>query len=166
MTSADARIDTLRQAARTKSEAATARAEAALRKLIRAKAPISFRAVATTAGVSTDFLYRHPELRSRIDGLRAHKARALPRPAKTSDGDTSESSVVRTLTARLAETRQELANTKAELAAAHGELLLLRRQLQTCTPPASPPPDHERADGSSPGSPKLPRRRRSLGVCH
>lgn len=164
MNSVDPRIDTLRQAARTKSEAATARAEAALRKLTRAKTPISFRAVATTAGVSTDFLYRHPELRSRIEGLRAQQGRARPRPPTTIDEDASEPNVVRTLTARLAETRQELANTKAELAAAHGELLLLRRTLQT----ANLPLDREDHDTSSSASQKSspPRRRRGLGVCH
>lgn len=129
MTTADARADTLRRAARAKSEAATARAEAAVRKLARAKEPVNFRAVAEAAGVSVDFLYRHPELRGQIERLRAsHRPRGRPRP-DSEPGTDAPSGVVRTLTARLAETRRELAEVKAELAVAHGELLCLRRKL-------------------------------------
>ncbi len=131
MTSADSRIDTLRQAAQTKSAAATARAEAALRSLVRAKARITFRAVASQAAVSTDFLYRHPELRPRIDELRARQARLPLRRSLTATRKSSESNVVRTLTTRLAEARQEIATLKAELPAAHGELLVLRRKRES-----------------------------------
>jgi hypothetical protein len=128
--SAERRAEVLRQAAQTKHAAATKRAEVALRKLIKAGAPINFRAVATAGGVSVDFLYRHPELRQRIEHLRARQSSA-PAPAAAAPQPTSDERgiVVVALTARLREARGEVAELKAQLAAAHGELLALRRQL-------------------------------------
>jgi Tfp pilus assembly protein FimV len=120
------RIATLRQAAAAKRDAAVTRAEAGIRKLTKTGQPITFRAVAAAGGVSVDFLYRHPGLRARIERLRGHK----PPPTRhTPPGEPGNhtSSVVATLTARLTELRHELAETKTQLAAAHGELLALRR---------------------------------------
>ena len=95
-----------------------------------------------------DFLYRHPGLRARIERLRGHQ----PAPARNAPpgepGNPGASSVVATLTARLAELRRELADTKAQLAAAHGELLALRRHPGNAAP----------GDGSSrPPSATMPR---------
>jgi hypothetical protein len=119
------RITTLRQAAAAKREAAVARAETGIRALTKTAQPVTFRAVAAAGGVSVDFLYRHPDLRARIQRLRGHQ----PAPAaQTSSRDhAAASSVVATLTARLTELRRELTETKTQLAAAHGELLTLRR---------------------------------------
>jgi hypothetical protein len=61
----------LRAAARRKHEHAVNRAEQAIRALVRAQDPVSFRAVARLAECSPDFLYRTPQLRSRIEALRA-----------------------------------------------------------------------------------------------
>jgi hypothetical protein len=139
------RIATLRQAAAAKRDAAAARAEAGIRALAKTGQPITFRAVAAAGGVSVDFLYRHPELRARIERLRGHK----PAPTGHAPGEPGDqpSGVVATLTARLTELRRELAETKAQLAAAHGELLALRRH------PANAAP----GDGSRPPSATTPR---------
>ena len=124
---AERRAEALRQAAQAKHQAATKRAEAALRKLIKSGEEINFRAVATAAGVSVDFLYRHPQLRQRIEHLRATSTEgARGRHARARSDDRG---VVVALTARLREARGEVAELKAQLAAAHGELLALRRQL-------------------------------------
>ena len=122
------RIAALRQATAAKHDAAPARAETGIRALTKTGQPITFRAVAAAGGVSVDFLYRHPELRAR-----GHK------PAPTGHTPPGEprshaSSVVATLTARLTELRRELAETKAQLAAAHGELLALRRHPGNAAP--------------------------------
>lgn len=139
------RIATLRQAAAAKRDAAAARAEAGIRALAKTGQPITFRAVAAAGGVSVDFLYRHPGLRARIERLRGHK----PAPTGHAPGEPGDqaSGVVATLTARLTELRRELAETKAQLAAAHGELLALRRH------PANAAP----GDGSRPPSSTTPR---------
>ena len=71
------KIATLRQAAAAKRDAAVARAETGIRKLTKTGQPVTFRAVAAAGGVSVDFLYRHPELRARIERLRGHQ----PAPA-------------------------------------------------------------------------------------
>jgi hypothetical protein len=127
--SAERRAEVLRQAAQSKRETATRRAEVALRKLIKSDQEINFRAVATAAGVSVDFLYRHPELRARIEHLRARQQRSPSSSKATPEPGPDERSVVLALTARLREARGEIVELKAQLAAAHGELLALRRRL-------------------------------------
>ena len=126
---AERRAQVLRQAAQAKREAATKRAETALRKLIKGGEEINFRAVSSAAGVSVDFLYRHPELRARIEHLRSRQQKTPSPTAATPTPDRDDQSVVVALTARLREARGEVAELKAQLAAAHGELLHLRRQL-------------------------------------
>jgi Family of unknown function (DUF6262) len=128
------KIAILRQAAAAKREAATARAETGIRKLTKAGQPVTFRAVAAAGGVSVDFLYRHPELRPRIERLRGHQPAPAGGAAPGNPGNPGASSVAATLTARLAELRRELAETKAQLAAAHGELLALRRHPGNAAP--------------------------------
>lgn len=131
------KIATLRRAAAAKRQAAIARAEAGIRALAKAGQPVTFRAVAAAGGVSVDFLYRHPDLRARIERLRGHK----PAPASQAPSrGQATSSVVATLTARLTELRRELAETKTQLAAAHGELLALRRHPGNAAPAADPAP--------------------------
>jgi Family of unknown function (DUF6262) len=131
-TAAQRRADALRRAARAKHDTATARAETAIRQLIRTQQNISFRSVARTGGVSLDFLYASADLRRRIESLRAQQAgHATPAPAADANAD---SGIVHALTARLGQERaQRLTVTRdleQQLAAAHGEMLRLRRLLQ------------------------------------
>jgi hypothetical protein len=122
--------ENLRAAAQRKSRATIARAETALRTMIKASQPITFRGVARTAGCSIDFLYGNPELRRRIEHLRAQQ-QTKPAPAPTSESS-AESHVIRALSAQLAELRrrhhEEIDELRAALAAAHGENLQLRRK--------------------------------------
>jgi hypothetical protein len=129
--------DNLRQAAARKSAAAQARAEQGLHEFIRRNEPITFRALAQTAGVSLDFLYRCTPIRQRVEQLRAQQQNTvpLPPPAATPTQDETSSSVVRTLTAQLTELKQrhrdEISTLTKALEAAHGENLELRRRLGT-----------------------------------
>lgn len=122
----------LREAARRRSLDATGRAAAAITELARTGAAINFAQVARKAGVSTDFLYRQPELRQRIQQLRTpHTRRGEVRH------DTHEqpgnSAAVRALSAQIKEVRrqhrEEIDVLKQALAVAHGENLALRRRL-------------------------------------
>ena len=130
--------DNLRKAAHDKQTAALERAERGLRHLIKQGQPITFQAVATAGGVSKDFLYRTPELRSRISQLRDQQDPQAPRPPaptrQEQNGYQSISSIVRTLTTKLtaerAQHRREISALQNALAAAHGELLSLKRQGQ------------------------------------
>ncbi len=125
----------LKAAAERRHQAAVARAEVGLQKLTRSGQQITFRGVAKAAGVSLEFLYNHPQLRSRIEHLRARQqATAAPsRPAADPGPAGQDSSVIRTLTAELtaskARHRAEVEQLRQALAAAHGENLLLRRRL-------------------------------------
>ncbi|WP_239396938.1 DUF6262 family protein [Frankia sp. CiP3] len=123
------RVETLTRAARAKHDTAVTRAETGIRALATSGEPINFRSVAATAGVSLDFLYRNPDLRHRIETLRAqqHPTRTAP-PPRTSATPTD--AVVTTLTVKLRQARDEIAELRAQLAAAHGELLTLRRARQ------------------------------------
>lgn len=125
--------DNLRQAAARKSAATQARAEHALREIIRRNEPITFRGLAQTAGVSPDFLYRCTPIRVRVQQLRAQQQNTPPPVAATPTPDATPSSVVRTLTAQLSELkrrhRDEIGTLKQALEAAHGENLELRRRL-------------------------------------
>ena len=124
--------DNLRLAAARKSAAAQARAEQGLRELVRRGQPVTFRGLAQTAGVSLEFLYRHPELRRRVEQLRAQQQSRPPAPPGRVDPD-QPSSVIRTLTAQITELkrrhREEVQALKQALEAAHGENLELRRRL-------------------------------------
>jgi hypothetical protein len=123
--------DNLRQASARKSAAAQTRAESALREMIRRQQAITFRGLAHTAGVSLDFLYRHAELRRRVEHLRARQSQPTrPTPVAAPD---EPSNVVRALIAQIGalkrQHRTEIDALNQALQAAHGENLILRRQL-------------------------------------
>jgi hypothetical protein len=124
--------DNLRRAAAAKTAAATARAEQGIRDIVRRGEPITFRGLAQSAGVSLDFLYRNTEIRQQVEQLRNQQRRTSPVRPDRADPD-QPSSVVRTLTAQLAELkrrhREEVSTLRQALEAAHGENLVLRRRL-------------------------------------
>jgi hypothetical protein len=133
-TPAERRAGALRRAAQAKRQAATARAETAIRQLVKNKQEINFRSVARAGGVSIDFLYASADLRYRIESLRTQQAAHGPlRPARPEIRDPGES-VIHVLTAKLREERAArhavVQDLEQRLAAAHGELLRLRRVLQ------------------------------------
>jgi Family of unknown function (DUF6262) len=120
----------LRRAAAAKSAAALARAEDGLDQMLRRGDPVTFRGLARTAGVSLDFLYSAPAIRSRVEELRARQQATPPAP----EPDPAQpSSVIRTLTVQLAELKRrhhdEVSALRKALEAAHGENLELRRRL-------------------------------------
>ena len=123
-------VDDLRRASRQRSERAEARARTAVQSLSRQGRPISFASVAREAGVSTDFLYRHPDLRSLISDLRGGPRRPpdAPEPAAA-----TSSSAVRALSAQLKDLRTrhvtQVRELQQALATAQAENLQLRRRL-------------------------------------
>ena len=125
------RIAVLRAASVHKQQDAVGRAEKALRQLIKHGDPINFRAVARAGEVSVNFLYTSHELRARIEQLRAQQNGA--RKPSPDPGPAASRSVIRALTAKLGVERQqhhkETAELRAALAAAQGELPVLRRSV-------------------------------------
>ncbi|MFE7527224.1 DUF6262 family protein [Kitasatospora sp. NPDC057542] len=87
----------LATAAKAESPARTAAAEKAIRILVKRGEPITFQAVQREAAVSHAFLYNHPDLRGRIERLRA-QARSAPAPPPPAD---EQSKLVRALTGQI-----------------------------------------------------------------
>lgn len=123
-------LNALQAATAARQADAAKRADAGLRQLIKDGAEINFRSVARAGSVSLNFLYDHPELRQRIEGLRtqqqsAHNSRPVPEPANT------DSNIIRTLAAQLkterTRHRDQLHELENRLAAAHQEILRLKR---------------------------------------
>jgi hypothetical protein len=112
-----------------KSEAKTKAAEQAIRSLVKRGQPITFQAVQREAGVSHAFLYGHPELRGRIECLRAQ---ARPAPIRADPAESADTLVL-ALTSQISQLkkrhRQEVHELRAALEQAHGENLELRREL-------------------------------------
>jgi hypothetical protein len=119
------------RAAKARHDAVMRRANAALQQMAKAGESITFVAVARRAGVSTDFLYNTPTLRSGITELRGGRSAPTSSPPKADDA--SSTSAIRALSTQLKEQRRrhrdELEALQRALAAAHGENLELRRQL-------------------------------------
>lgn len=123
------RVAVLTAAARAKSQAKITAAEQAIRALVKRGEPITFQAVQRQAGVSHAFLYNNPDLRARIEHLRA---RPTPDPPTATPAD-NESTLVLALTTQIDQMRkrhrQEVQSLRAALEQAHGENLELRREL-------------------------------------
>ncbi len=103
------------RAAAARHDAAVSRARAAIDSLDRACRPVSFTAVARTAGVSRGWLYNQPDLRDAIIRLRRDRPGTPPVP-----------SAQRTTPASL---RQRLDDAKDEVARLRAENGVLREQL-------------------------------------
>lgn len=126
----------LRDAAHRRHQQATDRATPALARLSAAGASISFASVAREADVSTDFLYRQPQLRQRIQQMRITNGRHVDTAAAaTARPSTDASAPVRVLSAQLKDLRrrhrEEVDALQHALAIAQGENLALRRKLAT-----------------------------------
>lgn len=150
------RIAVLAAAAAAKSEAKTKAADQGIRALVKRGEPVNFQSVQREAGVSHAFLYGNPEIRGRIEHLRAQARR--PVSTEPSDQD-SESTIVLTLTTQInhlkKQHRHEVQTLRTALEEAHGENLDLRRELSrrgqshsrlTPPPPTTLHQSQERAD--------------------
>ncbi|MDH6710644.1 Arc/MetJ-type ribon-helix-helix transcriptional regulator [Kitasatospora sp. MAA19] len=127
----------LQQATRSRTEKAEKRARAALSQLTKAGEPVAFTAVARKAAVSTDFLYKHPELLLLIERHRT-KGGHIPGTRPVEAKPPSASAAVRALSARLSQRqqahREEIARLRKALQIAQGENLELRRRLAQFAP--------------------------------
>ena len=123
------RTAVLAAAAKAKSDAKAQAADQAIRRLIKRGEPVTFQAVQREAGVSHAFLYGNPDLRARIERLRAQ---ARPQPAPPGDGN-GDNTIIQALTSQIShlkkQHRDETQALRAALEQAHGENLQLRREL-------------------------------------
>ena len=123
------RVAVLATAAKAKSEAKTRAADKAIRALVKHGQPITFQAVQREAHVSHAFLYSHPDLRGRIERLRARARPAPSPPSAAESADTLVLALTRQISQLKKRHRQEVQELRAALEQAHGENLELRREL-------------------------------------
>lgn len=125
----------LSAAAASRSVSATERARRALLELDRRGETITFVRVAEHAGVSRQFLYSNPNLRSEIERLRSKSQPAPPRlPDRERASDESIRARLRSALDEHKRLRDEIAALRQELALAHGrvrELQLAARTMHT-----------------------------------
>ncbi|MGW1622470.1 DUF6262 family protein [Streptomyces sp. NPDC002172] len=128
----------LHRAAKARTTDADKRARTALAQIVKTGQAVSFTSIAREAGVSTDFLYRHPQLRSMIERHRAKHGQVPDVRQADTEAPSSTSAAVRALSARLSQQqrvhRQEITRLRKALEAAHGENLELRRRLAQYEP--------------------------------
>ncbi|MEV4601414.1 hypothetical protein AB0K15_28945 [Amycolatopsis sp. NPDC049253] len=88
----------------------------ALREARKSHEPVTVSSIATVAGVSTDFIYRHDELRPQVEALRRARA-SSGAPALVNDPDiaAADSTLVRRLSQQLADARRRHREEVAEL---------------------------------------------------
>lgn len=111
----------LNQAASARHEHTVMRAEQARRDWTPG-IPLSFQAVAQRAGVSRQWLYTQPELRARIEALRAHAPGAPDGvPARQRASEASLRQRPESVRAENQRLREENAALEAELAIAYGQ---------------------------------------------
>jgi hypothetical protein len=112
----------LNQAAAARHQRRIGRAEQALRELDDEGAAISFQSVARRAGVSRQWLYTQPSLRSEIERLRDQtRVAADGIPARQRATEASLRQRLETLRAENQRLREENTNLEAELALAYGQ---------------------------------------------
>jgi hypothetical protein len=110
------------QAAGERHRRAVVRAERGLRDLDAEGAPISFQSVARRAGVSRQWLYTQPALRSEIERLRDRApAQTNAVPARQRATEASLRQRLEMLRAENQRLREDNQNLKAELALAYGK---------------------------------------------
>lgn len=115
----------IKTAAHQKAQVTEQRASEAITQLLRQGEPINFSIVARTAGVSTAWLYRNPDIRALIEKRRAEYVKKTGRQPKT---PSAKQAVVAHLKRRIQTLEQEKQALQTTVEQLYGENLELHRQ--------------------------------------
>ncbi len=117
-------VEGLRTTAQRKAEVTQQQAEAALALLLKEHRPITFKAVAQTAGISTAWLYGNEAIKQRIMHLRAQQAPVaqVKIPPREQASSASKDAVITALKIRVCEQAEEIKSLKKQLEVAYGSL--------------------------------------------
>jgi chromosome segregation ATPase len=113
----------IKAAAQKKRNEAFDRAEAAIKQLLREKRPINFETIAEVAKVTRAWLYKQPELRSRIETLRAQQSPKRQLPPQLKASDKSKDTLITALKKQNKELRAKIQQLNKELEIVHGRAI-------------------------------------------
>jgi small-conductance mechanosensitive channel len=116
-------VEGLRQNAQKKRQEAIKRTDAAIQKLLKDKRPVNFKTVAEVAGVSTAWLYREPEIKTRIERLREQGSHTKKAPPQQMTSDASKDAIIKTLKERCAKLDAEIRGLREQLEVVYGRVL-------------------------------------------
>lgn len=125
-------VNGLRQNAQKKREEAFHRTEEAIKQLIKDGRPVNFKTVAEIAEVSTAWLYKEPDIKSRIEHLReqgTRKQKLVPQEQKATDA--SKDAKYQALKKRLQEVEAVNRGLREHLEAIHGRQRVLADENET-----------------------------------
>jgi hypothetical protein len=109
--------------ARQRAERKQQQVDQAIGSLLQGNKPINFNAVAARAGVTKAYLYSHPELRDRIETLRASQRNTItPQRTLPERTESSREVLLAAKDRRIKELEQENQRLKEELKMALGKL--------------------------------------------
>jgi Mg2+ and Co2+ transporter CorA len=110
----------IKSAAQKKRQDSFDKADEAIKSLIKNKKPINFESVAQAAGVSRQWIYNQPELKSRIETLRAQQSPKKAIPQSQSASDASKDAIIKTLRQRLRKVEEENKEIQKRIEVAYG----------------------------------------------
>ena len=115
-------VEGLHKSAQLRHQQTVLRAEEGIRCLLQEGRPLNFNTVAQTAGVSPAWLYQHPEMRQRIEHLRAEPHTRTGQPSKTKTSDASKDAMLTTLRQRVKQVEAENRELRQQLEVVYGQL--------------------------------------------
>ncbi|ELS03575.1 hypothetical protein Xen7305DRAFT_00032990 [Xenococcus sp. PCC 7305] len=115
-------VDGLKKNAQKKRRAAFEKVDKAIQQLIRDGEKINFNSVAKASGVSKAWLYKEPEVKVRIEELRAKHSKKKISP-KQKASDASKDAMIKTLKVRIKKVDAENKGLKSQLEVVYGQLL-------------------------------------------
>lgn len=118
--------DGLSRNAQEKSESARERTDKAISQMVKSGKTINFHAVAQTAGVSIAYLYKHEEIKQRIDQIRKQQSSIKGLPQKPGASDDSKKTVNTTLKLRIRELDAEVRGLRNHIEVIQGIALQVR----------------------------------------
>lgn len=119
----EARVAKLKSVAEERKREASGRADKAIRRLLMNRERLTFANVARQAGLSVAYLYKYPELKRRIQHLRAEQdARGTNKVKPPPASEKSKQVVVQHLKQRIRELEAEREEQKEQIAALTGQV--------------------------------------------
>src|SRR5258706_13738764 len=117
-------VEGLRTTAQKKAAVTQQQAEAAITLLIKEQRPITFKAIAETAGISTAWLYGNEVIKQRIMHLRVQQkpAAQVKNPPREQASNASKDAVIAALQKRVREQAEEIQALRKQLEVAYQHL--------------------------------------------